>query len=64
MLLNCVEPKIYYWIHLKFDGILEIARSIQTNYSYVNVVTCVILPRGDSWSVNRMPIREINQILK
>ena len=46
------------------DGILEIARSIQTNYSYVNVVTCVILPLGDSWSVNRMPIREVNQILK
>ena len=27
------------------DGILEIVRSFQTNYNYVNVVICVILPR-------------------
>ena len=45
-------------------GILEIARLFKTNYSYVNVVICDILPRDDSWSVNCVSIKEVNQILK
>ena len=47
-----------------FDGILEIARLFKTNYSCVNVLICGILPRDDSWSVNRASIKEENQILK
>ena len=46
------------------DGILEIARSLETNYSCVNVIICGILPRDDSWSVNRVSIKKVNQILK
>ena len=46
------------------DGILEIARSFKTSYSCVNVVICRILPRDDSCSVNRVFIKEVNQILK
>ena len=46
------------------DGILEIARSFKTNYSCVNVIICGILPRDDSWSVNPVYIKKVNQILK
>ena len=46
------------------DGILEIARSIKTNYICVNVKICGILPRDDSWSVNRVSIKKVNQIMK
>ena len=46
------------------DGILEIAGSFKTNYSCVNVIICVILPHDDSWSVNRVSIKKVNQILK
>ena len=46
------------------DGILEIARSFEINYTCVNVIICGILPRDDSWSVNRVYIKKVNQILK
>ena len=46
------------------DGILEIARSFKTNYSYIDVVICGILPREDTWSVNRVPTEEVNQVSK
>ena len=46
------------------DGILEIARLFKANYSCVNVIICGILPRDDSWSVNRVSIKNIKQILK
>ena len=46
------------------DGIFEIARSLEINYSCVNVIICGILPRDDSWSVNRVSIKKVNQILK
>ena len=46
------------------DGILEIARPFEINYSCVNVIICGILPRDDSWSVNRVSIKKVNQILK
>ena len=39
-------------------GILEMARSFKTNYSCVNVIICGILPRDDSWSVNRVSIKK------
>ena len=38
------------------DGILEIARSFETNYSWVNVIICGILTRDYRWSVNRVSI--------
>ena len=44
--------------------ILEIARSFETNYSYINVVIFGILPHDYSWSVNWLSIKEVNQILK
>ena len=60
-----MEPIIYHWIHPDIaDGILEIARSFKTNYSCVNVIICGILPRDDSWSVNRVSIKKVNLILK
>ena len=46
------------------DGILEIARLFEINYSRVNVIICGILPRDDSWSVNQVSIKKVNQILK
>ena len=46
------------------DGILEIARSFEINYSCVNVIICGILPREGSGSVNWVSIENINQILK
>ena len=46
------------------DGIFEIARSLEINYSCVNVIICGILPRDDSWSVNRVSIKKVNHILK
>ena len=46
------------------DSILEIARSFEINFSCVNVIICGILPRDDSWSVNRVSIKKVNQILK
>ena len=46
------------------DGILEISRSLKTNYSYVNVIICVILALDDNWSVNRVSIKNVNQILR
>ena len=45
-------------------GILEIARLFKTNYSGVNVIICGILPREDSWPVNRVSIKKVNQNLE
>ena len=46
------------------DGILEIARSFEINYRCANVIICGILPHDNSWSVNRVSIKKVNQILK
>ena len=46
------------------DDISEIARSFKTNYRYVKVVTCGILPCDDSWSVNQVFSKDVIQILK
>ena len=46
------------------DGILEIARLFKTSYTCVNVVICGMLPGDDSWSVNWVSIKEVNQVLK
>ena len=44
------------------DSILEIARLFKTNYDCVNIVLCGIQPRNNKWQVNRVPIKEVNQI--
>ena len=46
------------------DGILKTARMFKTNYSCINIIICGILPCDDSWSVNQVPIKKVNQILK
>ena len=46
------------------DGILEIVRLFKANYSHVIVVIFGILFHVDSWSVNRVCIKEANQICK
>ena len=46
------------------DGILEITTSFKINYSCVNVTIFGILPLDDSWSVSRVSIKKVNQILK
>ena len=46
------------------DDILEIARLFEMNYSCVNVIICGILSHDDSWSVNQVSIKKVNQILK
>ena len=40
------------------------AGSSKVNYGYINVVICGVLPRDNSWAVNRVSIKQINQILK
>ena len=46
------------------DGVLGIARSFKANCSCNNVIICGILPCDDSWSVNWVSIKKVNQILK
>ena len=46
------------------ECILETARSFKTKYSCINVIIYGILSRDDSWSVNRVSIKKVNQILK
>ena len=46
------------------DGVLEIARLFKANYGCVNLVICGILARDNSCSVNRVSIKEVNQILE
>ena len=42
------------------EGILEIAWPFETNYSYINVLICGIMPCDYSWSVNWVSIKEVN----
>ena len=42
------------------EGILEIAWPFETNYSYINVLICGILPCDCSWFVNWVSIKEVN----
>ena len=45
-------------------GIVEIAQTFQSSYSSINIAIGGILPRDASWSINRVLIKEVNQILK
>ena len=46
------------------DGIVEIAQTFQSSYNSINIAIGGILPRDASWSINRVLIKEVNQILK
>ena len=45
-------------------GIVEIGQTFQSSYSSINIPIGGILPRDASWSINRVLIKEVNQILK
>ena len=46
------------------DRIIEIALTFQSSYNSVNIAIVGILTRDDSWSINRLLIKEVNEILK
>ena len=46
------------------DGIIEITQAIQSKYNSVNIAIVGILPRDASWSINRVLIKGVNEILK
>ena len=47
------------------DCIISIASAIfQKKSSGINVSVCVLIPRDECWSVNRLLINEVNEILK
>ena len=46
------------------DGILKTARSFKTNFSWVNLIICDILPHDNSWTVDQVSTKEVNHILK
>ena len=45
------------------DGILEIALTLRRKYNHLNIAVCGLLYRDESWSVNRIYIKEINDYL-
>ena len=45
------------------DGIIEIGLSLRRKNSQLNVFVCGLLPRNDSWSVNRVYVKEVNDLL-
>ena len=46
------------------DGVIEIAETFQSKYNSINIAISSILPRDASWSINRVLIKEVNEILK
>ena len=46
------------------DGIIEITETFHSNYNSINIAISGILPRDASWSINRVLIKEDNEILK
>ena len=45
------------------DGIINIASVFKKNYPNCSIYVSGILPRDESWSVNRVTISEINELL-
>ena len=45
------------------DGIIDIALSLKKKYQHITVTVCGLIPRDESWSVNRININEINNHL-
>ena len=46
------------------DSVIEIAETFQSKYNSINIAIGGILPRDASWSINRVLIKEFNEILK
>ena len=46
------------------DGIIEIGSTFKTFYTNVNVFICGFLPSDCYWSINRVYIKDLNEILK
>ena len=46
------------------DGIIEVASTFKSKYGSVGVFVCGILPRDFNWSITRMHIKEVSDILK
>ena len=46
------------------DCIISIGFILQKKSSVINVSICGLIPRDESWSVNRVLINEVNEILK
>ena len=45
------------------DRILEIALTLRSKYHLINVAICSLIPRHDTWSINRIYINEVNNDL-
>ena len=46
------------------DGVIEIAETFQSKYNSINIAIGGILPRDATWSINRVLIKEANEISK
>ena len=46
------------------DDVIEIAETFQFKYNSINTAIGGILPRDASWSINRVLMKEVNEILK
>ena len=46
------------------DCIVNIGSCLCEKFSSVNVFICRLIPRDDSWSANRVLIKDVNRILK
>ena len=46
------------------DGIIEIGSTFKRPYTNVNVFICGVLPSDCYWSINRVYIKDVNEILK
>ena len=44
-------------------GVIEIAETFQSKYNSIDIAIGGILPRDVSWSINRVLIKEVNEIL-
>ena len=46
------------------DGIIDIAQAFQSSYNSINIAIGSILRLNASWSINRVLIKEVEQVLK
>ena len=46
------------------DGIIEVANTFKSKYGSISIFACGILPRDFNWSVTRVYIKEVNDMLK
>ena len=46
------------------DGIIEVANTFKSKYGSISIFVCGIIPRDFNWSVTRVYIKEVNDMLK